>query len=54
MRAPLAEGRFRRLWPFLVSGRRWWLLPVVTALLVYVGLIVVSRTGAASFIYTLF
>lgn len=39
---------------YVVSGRRWWLLPVVLALLVMGVLVVVGTSSAAPFIYALF
>ena len=47
-------GFIQEVWYLLVSGRRWWLVPIVVGLLVYGLLIVLSSTGAAPFIYTLF
>ena len=47
-------GFIKEMWYLLVSGRRWWLAPIVVGLLIYGLLIVLSSTGAAPFIYTLF
>jgi drug/metabolite transporter superfamily protein YnfA len=42
------------LWLFLRDNKKWWLLPILTVLLVFAVLIVLSGTGAAPFIYTMF
>jgi hypothetical protein len=43
------------LWKFLKARRKWWLLPVVLALLVFGALILLSGGSAVSpFIYTVF
>ncbi|MEK6644553.1 MAG: DUF5989 family protein [Planctomycetota bacterium] len=38
----------------LKSNRKWWMLPLAFLLLAFGGLMVLSATGAAPFIYTLF
>jgi hypothetical protein len=42
------------LWAFLRVRKRYWLFPVVIALLLVAGLIAVSGTALAPFIYTIF
>ncbi|HEV2946418.1 MAG TPA: DUF5989 family protein [Gemmataceae bacterium] len=42
------------LWQFLRQTKKWWLFPVVVALLMLGLLIWMSSTAAAPFIYTLF
>ncbi len=42
------------LWHFIVESRNWWLIPIVVVLLLVSLLVVLSGTGAAPFIYTLF
>jgi hypothetical protein len=42
------------VWDFLRTSKKWWLTPIVLALLLLGGLIVLSGTAAAPFIYTLF
>lgn len=46
---------FKDLWAFMRERKKFWLLPVVTALVI-LGLLVVFAQGsaAAPFIYTLF
>jgi hypothetical protein len=53
-----AEGRSNgfigEFWYFLRHNPRWWLTPVLVALLLVGLLIVLAGSGAAPFIYTLF
>lgn len=42
------------LWYFLREQRKWWLMPIVLVLLLLGLVMVLSTTGAAPFIYTLF
>lgn len=39
---------------FLKYNKKWWLLPIVLVLAMVGGLAMLSSTGAAPFIYTLF
>jgi hypothetical protein len=39
---------------YLRQSRKWWLLPILLALLVLGALVFLGGTGAAPFIYTLF
>jgi Family of unknown function (DUF5989) len=47
---PLAE----EFWYFLRHSTKWWLLPIVLILVAFGTLMLLSSTGAAPFIYTLF
>jgi len=47
-------GLWAEFWDFLKHNKKWWLLPVVLVLLLLGGLILVSGTAWAPFIYTLF
>ena len=47
-------GFFAELWEFLKTNKKWWLLPIVIIFLVFALLILLSSTGLAPFIYTLF
>ena len=47
-------GFFSELWSFLRENKKWWLLPIVVMLLIFGALILLSGTGLAPFIYTLF
>ena len=42
------------LWIFMAENKKWWLAPILVMLLFLGALIVLSGTGAAPFIYTLF
>jgi hypothetical protein len=39
---------------FLRNNRKWWMLPLLLVLLGLGGLVILSSSGAAPFIYTLF
>ncbi|MBL7155969.1 MAG: hypothetical protein ISS90_02385 [Candidatus Omnitrophica bacterium] len=46
---------FRELWGFLRTRKKWWLLPIIIALLLLGLLIMFTESSAiAPFIYTLF
>ncbi len=47
-------GFFGELWGFMKENKKWWLLPLIVALLLFAGLVILSGTGLAPFIYTLF
>lgn len=47
-------GLAGELWDFLKQNKKWWLLPILFILLVFGLLIILSGTGLAPFIYTLF
>lgn len=47
-------GFFREFLDFLLHSKKWWLAPIIVVLLVIGLLAVLSGTGAAPFIYTLF
>jgi drug/metabolite transporter superfamily protein YnfA len=53
-KASEAGGFFSELWLFIKTNKKWWLLPLVVVLLVFGLLILLSGTGLAPFIYTLF
>jgi len=42
------------LWDFLKSNKKWWLIPIIVVFLILGMLILLSSTGLAPFIYTLF
>jgi hypothetical protein len=42
------------LWSFLRYNKKWWLLPILTILLLFGVLLFLSASAAAPFIYTLF
>jgi hypothetical protein len=47
-------GFLRELWGFLAQNKKWWLLPILILLLLFGLLVILSGTGLAPFIYTLF
>lgn len=47
-------GLLRELWEFLRHTKKWWLLPIIVALLVAGLLILLSGSVLAPFIYPLF
>jgi uncharacterized protein DUF5989 len=52
-----AQGRsgfVAEFWSFLKENKKWWLLPIVLALLLVTVLVLLSGSAAAPFIYTLF
>jgi len=48
------QGLFGELWGFMRQNKKWWLLPILVVLLLFGFLILLSGTGLAPFIYTLF
>ena len=47
-------GLIREFAVFLIHNKKWWLTPIILVLLLVGLLVVLSGTGAAPFIYTLF
>ena len=47
-------GFFPEFWGFLRDNRKWSLLPILIVLVLFSVLIILSGTGLAPFIYTLF
>jgi hypothetical protein len=47
-------GLLREYWQFLREEKKWWLAPILVALLLTGGLIVVGGTAVGPFIYALF
>ncbi len=45
---------FREFLEFLITNKKWWLGPIVLVLLALGGLLLLTSTAAAPFIYTLF
>jgi len=42
------------LWAFLRDNKRWWLAPVVIAIVALGALVLLGSTGAGPLVYTLF
>ncbi len=53
-RSGQATNVLAELWHFLRTSKKWWLLPILLMLMVFGGLVFLSGTAAAPFIYTLF
>ncbi len=49
-----SEGLLREFVSFLGHNKKWWLAPIIIALLLVGALIILGGTAAAPFIYTLF
>lgn len=49
-----AKGLIGEFVYFLKTSKKWWLLPILTVLLLFGLLVFLSGTAAAPFIYTLF
>ena len=47
-------GVVREFLYFLRNSKKWWLLPILVVLLLFSGLMLLSGTAVAPFIYTLF
>jgi hypothetical protein len=47
-------GLLREFWDFLMTNKKWWLLPILVALLLLGLLAILGGTGLAPFIYTVF
>jgi hypothetical protein len=47
-------GLLSDLWGFMKENKKWWLLPLLIVLLLMALLILLTGTGLAPFIYTLF
>jgi hypothetical protein len=48
------SGVIGELWAFMRVNKKWWLTPIVVALLLLGVLIVLGGSAAAPFIYTIF
>ena len=47
-------GPIREFWFYLTHSGKWWMVPIIVVLGVVGLLVVLSSSGAAPFIYTLF
>jgi Family of unknown function (DUF5989) len=52
--APARNGFVSDLWYFLKTNKKWWLIPILALFLLLGLLVLLSSTGLAPFIYTLF
>ncbi|REJ76798.1 MAG: hypothetical protein DWQ36_03290 [Acidobacteria bacterium] len=48
------QGLVAEFWQFLKENKKWWLIPILLSIALLGGLVLLSGTGAAPFIYTLF
>jgi hypothetical protein len=48
------KGFAGELWYFLRTSKKWWMLPLIISFLVMGVVLVLAKTAAAPFIYTLF
>jgi len=49
-----SQGLLAEYWEFLLHNKKWWLIPIVVALLLVGVLVIFGGSAAAPFIYTLF
>ena len=49
-----SRGLLADLWEFMRENKKWWLLPILACFALFGALLLLSGTGAAPFIYTLF
>lgn len=47
-------GLIAEFWLFIKEEKKWWLTPIIVVLLAVGVLVMLTSTGAAPFIYTLF
>jgi hypothetical protein len=47
-------GFFADLLDFILHNKKWWLAPIVIVLLLFGLLVILSGSGVAPFVYTLF
>ena len=47
-------GIVGEFWYFLRTNKKWWLVPILLFMLLFGGLMLLSGTAVAPFIYTLF
>jgi hypothetical protein len=52
--APVRAGLLRDFWHLLAQNKKWWLLPILSVLLIVGTLIFLSGSALAPFIYSLF
>jgi hypothetical protein len=45
-------GFLRELWAFIVTNKKWWLVPIVVVLLLVMFLVLFSGTPLLPFVYT--
>ncbi len=48
------HGFLREIWGFLRDNKKWWMIPMLSIILILGALVLVSGSPVAPFIYTLF
>ncbi len=48
------SGMVGEFWGFLMSNKKWWLLPIILVFLLLMTVVFLSATGVAPFMYTVF
>ena len=46
-------GPLKELWLFMMDNKKWWLIPIILAILIVAGLATLSSGGGGVFIYSL-
>jgi hypothetical protein len=48
------KGLISEFWEFFRTNKKWWMIPIVSVLLILAGLVLLGGTALAPFIYTMF
>ena len=49
-----SQGIVRELWEFVRHDKKWWIAPILLIVIIVGALVMLSTTGAAPLIYTIF
>ena len=49
-----SPGFIKEVWYLVANDKRWWMAPIIIALVILGALVMLTGTGVAPFIYTLF
>ncbi len=49
-----SQGIVRELWEFVRHDKKWWIAPILLVVIIVGALVMLSTTGAAPLIYTIF
>ncbi|MBM4388625.1 MAG: hypothetical protein FJ088_12860 [Deltaproteobacteria bacterium] len=47
-------GILREFFLFLMSNKKWWMIPIILVFVMLMGIVFLSSTGVAPLMYTLF
>ena len=47
-------GLIAEFWEFFLTNKKWWMIPIVVVLLLMAGLVLLSGSALAPFMYTFF